>query len=70
MSDNFWSRLDKFLFRFLGLALGVGGTCAMLLNNNPDQLFSNSYGIFFLTIFGMIAVYSIYIIVIDLTHPE
>ena len=59
MQNDFWAKVDAYLFRALGIGLGGGGCAALLLNNPSDKLFSSIYGLSLLAIFGAMGGYSI-----------
>ena len=60
MQDDFWAKVDAYLFRLLGLGLGGGGCAALLMNNPPEKVFANIYGISLLAIFALMGGYSIF----------
>ena len=54
-----WEVVDAFLFRIIGAMIGMAG-CAGLLTNNPlEELFTSSYGLVFLVMFAVLAIYSL-----------
>jgi len=60
MDNNFLAKLDAFLFRFFGVGLGLFGSFALVKNNGWDKLSHNPYGVGFLIVFLVIALFSLY----------
>ncbi|MGK7346253.1 MAG: hypothetical protein ACNS63_10660 [Candidatus Nitrospinota bacterium M3_3B_026] len=52
-------KIDTYVFRLLGLALGIAGSAALLVNNPPEKVFSNAYGVLFLLMFLGVGLYSL-----------
>jgi len=71
MSDDFWSKLDAYLFKALGLILGGGGCVALAVNNPLEKLTHNPYGVVIFFSFGAMGLYSLYSLALDLLgKPE
>ena len=65
MKEEFWAKLDAYLFKILGLALGGGGCMGLIMNNTADKLLHNTHGMIILLIFGAMAAYSLYSLLWD-----
>lgn len=63
-------KIDTYVFRLLGLVLGVAGAVALLVNNPPEKVFSNTYGVLFLLMFTGVAIYSLASMARDALPPQ
>jgi len=71
MSDEFWAKLDAYLFKFLGLILGAGGLLGLLLNNPLDTALHNTYGVTLVVVFAIMGGYSLYSLIVEtIRKPE
>jgi len=70
MTNDFWSQLDTYIFRFLGITIGVGGCMGLIFNNPTEKLLHNIYGVSILVMFAAMAGYSLYSILMDLKGPH
>ena len=71
MSVEFWAKLDAYLFKFLGLALGAGGLAGLLLNNPIDKVLHSTYGVILVLVFGLMGGYSFFSLVLGVVRkPE
>ena len=61
-NETIWSTLDALIFRFLGLAIGLGGAIALLSNNRWDLLSGSPYGLSFLVLFSVMGLYCAYLV--------
>jgi hypothetical protein len=66
MQNEFWTKVDAYLFRFLGIGLGGGGCAALLLNNPPEKVFHSIYGALILAMFVAMGGYSLFTMIVDL----
>ncbi|MDH5509700.1 MAG: hypothetical protein OEZ32_05020 [Nitrospinota bacterium] len=71
MSDEFWAKLDAYLFKFLGLVLGGGGLAGLLLNNPIEMVLHNTYGVTIVLVFGLMGGYSFFSLLMGVVRkPE
>ncbi|MBI5816751.1 MAG: hypothetical protein HZB29_14210 [Nitrospinae bacterium] len=59
-------KIDAYLFKLLGVALGFAGCAALVMNNPMAELISNIYGIIFFIIFATLGVYSTISVIRDI----
>ena len=59
MKDNFWVKVDAYLFRIFGIVIGSGVCAGLLLNNPLGKVLHSPYGVIIFIMFGFMAAYSL-----------
>lgn len=65
MKESFVSKLDAFFFRFLAMVVGFGAAAGIIANNGRSDLLGSPFAIFFVLVFLVIGLSSLYSIVKD-----